>query len=112
MRRSLLLFLLFAFLPLASCDDDDSGTDPVQTFSLLITNKTPNDYHLYQSPSDAGSGFAKTGFVLSNVNYRVNPLTAGVTYTFRLVTDGKTVDDFDYEKEVSSDGDEQTWVVY
>ena len=112
MRRSLFLFLFLAFLPLASCDDDDSGTDPQQTFSLLITNKTPNDYHLYQSPANGGSGFSKTGFVLSNVNYRVNPLTVGVTYTFRLVAEGKTVDDFAYEKEIGSAGEEQTWVVY
>lgn len=113
MRRSLIiLFLLLPFLPLTSCDDNDSGTDPVQTFSLLITNKTPNDYNLYQSPSDAGSDFNKTGFVLSNVNYRVNPLNAGVTYTFRLVADGKAVEDYAYEKEIRSDGEEQAWVVY
>ncbi|GEM_PF-2562142 len=108
----LLTLFLFPVLVLSCSDDGDDSTDPPVYFSLLITNKTANDFHLYQSPTEAGEGFRKTGFVLSNVNYRINQLRAGETYTFRLVRDGMDMDEYDYEKSFTSGGEERMWTVY
>ena len=111
MKRLIFLFSLL-LLPLLSCSDDES-TEPVVTYyALTITNKTASGYQLFQTPTEAGDGFAKTGYVLSNVNYRVTELEKDVTYTFRLVPDGGGASDYLYEKTITSDGSDQTWVIY
>ena len=107
----LIAIILLPTLILSCSDDEDGSTDAPVYFSLLITNKTPNDFHLYQSPTEAGEEFRKTGFVLSNVNYRINQLRAGETYTFRLVRDGMEISAYDYEKSFTSDGEERSWTV-
>ncbi len=109
-----LLLACFLLLPLAACSDDsdDGGTAPVTYFRLTITNKTVNGYQLFQSPVPDREGFIRTGYVLSNVNYRITQLETGVVHTFRLVPDGGDAEDFLYEKNVTSDGPDQTWVVY
>ncbi len=109
--KALLLVLLLA-LPFTACSDDDNNAAPVTYFRLTITNKTVNNYVLYQSPNEEGDGFARTGYVLSNVNYRITQLATDKTHTFRLVPDGGTLEDFTYEKTVTSDGEDLTWVVY
>ena len=111
--KHLPLLLALLILPLISCSDDGNDSiDPPVYFSLLITNKTANNFNLYQSPTETGEGFSKTGFVLSNVNYRINQLKSGVAYTFRLVRESENLEDYDYEKTISSDGSEKTWTVY
>ncbi|MDT8324721.1 MAG: hypothetical protein RRA94_11445 [Bacteroidota bacterium] len=108
-----LLLACLLLLPLAACSDDDGGgTAPVTYFRLTITNKTANGYQLFQSPVPDRAGFIRTGYVLSNVNYRITQLEAGVAHTFRLVPDGGDAEDFLFEKIVTSDGPDQTWVVY
>lgn len=108
----LIAVMVLPVLLLSCSDDEDGSTDAPVYFSLLITNKTANDFHLYQSPTETGEEFRKTGFVLSNVNYRINQLRAGETYTFRLVRDGMEISEYDYEKSFTSDGEERTWTVY
>jgi hypothetical protein len=111
MKRLLTLLILLT-LPFAACSDDEDSTTPVLRYSLTITNKTINDYELYQKPTEQGDDFERTGYVLSNVNYRITNLATDKTHTFRLVPDGNDVEDFTYEKVVTSDGIDQTWVVY
>ena len=106
------LALLFALpLLLAGCgEDDDTPTGPT-TFGLLITNRMPHDYDVWQKPSAAGDVFGRVGVAPSGATYRVNPLTSGTTYTFRLCRSGKGPDSFDFERSVSSSSGDVSWEV-
>ncbi|MBR9975515.1 MAG: hypothetical protein KFF77_08025 [Bacteroidetes bacterium] len=104
--------LLFALpLLLAGCGgDDDTPTGPT-TFGLLITNKMPHDYDVWQKPSSAGDAFAKVGVAPSGATYRINPLDIGTTYTFRLSRAGTGPAAFDFEHTVTSSSGDVTWEV-
>ncbi|MBE0642525.1 MAG: hypothetical protein IH600_00415 [Bacteroidetes bacterium] len=104
-RFPVILFILavFALATVSSCSEDDGPLQPT-SYGLRITNKTPRDYNVYQRPSREGDVFAKVGVSVSGVMYRVNPLNAGTDYTFRLIRDGNSVDEFDFEKQISSRG--------
>lgn len=105
----LLIGVLFSVV-LVSCSSDSDPVTPT-SFALIVTNKTSTNYNVYQQPSAAGDVFGKVGVAVSGVIYRINPLTPNVDYVFRLVRDGKTIDEFDFEKNVVSAGDDVAWEV-
>jgi hypothetical protein len=55
--------------------------------------------------------FGKVGVAPSGAMYRINPLTPGTNYIFRLVRDGKNLDEFEFEKNVNSVGADVVWEV-
>jgi hypothetical protein len=102
----------FAALPLlvSGCGEEEGPVQPA-TFGLQITNKMPHDYDVYRKPSDSEEAFVKVGVAPSGATYRVNPLTTGTTYTFRLSRAGMGAEEFDFERTVSSGGGDVIWVV-
>ncbi|MFZ1731278.1 MAG: hypothetical protein WBQ23_09610 [Bacteroidota bacterium] len=105
----LLAWTTLTILP--GCTSDDDGPIQPTSFALLLTNKTPRDYNVYQRPSSAGDVFGKVGVAPSGSTYRINPLTPGTNYVFRLLRDGNTVDQFDFENNVNSTGSDVAWEV-
>ncbi len=108
---SMLLLSVFVSVGVGSCsDDEDTPTQPT-SFALLLTNNTAIEYNVYQRPSSAGDVFGKVGVSISGATYRINPLTPGTDYVFRLVRYGQGVEQHDHEKNVSSSGDDVVWEV-
>lgn len=108
--RSMLALLLLAVLLLTSCGGDDAPTQP-NPYGLRIRNLTPRDLNVWQKPSAAGDVFQRVGVSTSGATYRVNPLTPGTEYLFRLVRDGNSIDAFDFERTVQSPGGDVDWEV-
>ena len=110
--RTLTLLAVF-LLPMlvAGCGGEDEGPVQPSTFGLQITNHKPHDYDVYRKPVDSEEAFVKVGVAPSGATYRVNPLSTGTTYTFRLSRPGMGAEEFDFERTVSSTGGDVSWLV-
>jgi hypothetical protein len=109
-KRALAVLLMIAGTAAGTGCSEDEGPVAPTTFALLLSNRTPYDLEVFRR-SSTGDAFVKAGVSVSNATYRINPLSIGTTYTFRLSRQGGGPDVFDYERTVSSTGADVAWEV-
>ena len=106
-RAVLRVCLLVALLPVVACSG--SPTE-VKTFTFNIDNQTGTALQVFMHASGISPAFTPVGTVVPGFPLRIPSLTVGPTYTFRVAPVGNSADDYKYQFEATSKGEDLTWI--